>query len=59
MKLLNLCIALTLLSTSVLFAMMQDKKPTPTLKSVLLDELRSTHNKAPSGLSRQTPRSKV
>jgi len=46
MKPLNLCIVLTLVSSSVLFAMAQEKKPTPTLKSVLLEELRSTHNKA-------------
>ena len=46
MKLLSLCIALTVLSSSVGFGVAQDKKATPTLKSILLEQLRSTHNKA-------------
>jgi uncharacterized damage-inducible protein DinB len=39
-KLLFLALALTLPAYS------QDKKPAPTLKSILLEQLRSTHNKA-------------
>src|SRR3954470_3631376 len=39
-KLLFLALALTLPAYS------QDQKPTPTLKSILLEQLRSTHNKA-------------
>jgi len=35
---------LVLLIALPLIVLAQDKKPAPTLKSVLLEELRSTHN---------------
>lgn len=46
MKFVKLCIVLTFLSWAVLFCGAQEKKPAPTLKSVLLEQLISTHNKA-------------